>query len=620
MRKGKNLALFAMICAFLFMSLFMTAMADDHNSHSIVGDWFNKVFDVELTDGTMLLDTDETRAERERINDEILGGTTNVYSLYDRFGGDIAFVPYFGETRIETGIFDRFYNKIVTNDDDFGLSLADIKLFFEQSAVSNNVVYTGRMNILSSEEIDSGYKDPRVFAYSAVSTTGGDAALGNLMLGVSKAAVSVTSFVTGSGLFTLVSDVFEGVINLGLGALLEAVSAVVLPIIVLIFVIGLVRYAFQYLRGDQSLRTLLTTLLSGMLSLGIIFSFVAAPLALNVVFKNVVLLIDTVLDDAMMVNADEVVASCNTDNVREATLWRSAVFEPWCVGTFGDTYDHLYTQYAAYEGLPAGKTAMSQSDEDVISAWDDGTVKYNSVKITGDVTVPLGGVKEVKNWAALAWSCQSLYHIDATELDYVVLGNQSWPKAETCPSNEQIYVDNFRWLDAMLNISPEYRAPDSVRMNFSESELYAQSFVRAGGKSLFMALMLIPIFLLGLRKMMISVKLVGNGFTLLYQCVMNFISPDSYNIITAIKRIGAQLFDYLWWSISIFISIILYTNMVGKGIIASALFIIMIVYIMFTKPIRTSSQVRRAVNTVKRTAGNAKRWVQDRFKKAGSHS
>ena len=325
-------------CAKLFISAFLvtlclislstTANADDHSTHSIIGDFFNKVFDVRLTDGSSPIDTSEDREKRRAINDEIFDGTaTKTYSLYDRFGGDISFVPYLGETRIETGIFDRFYTKFMENDGEFKLGLEDIKMFFQQPAISNNVIYTGRPNILSTEEINSGFLDPRVFAYSGMNAVGGNASLGNMYLGFSKSVTAFVAFFSSNGLYKLLNDIFASVMDAGLASLIAALAAVLLPLFIVVAVVGLVKSAIHLVRGKMSGRKFALNLASGVISLGLVFSFVASPMALSGIMLDAVTVIDDVLDQSLQLNADEVILSSDLKNVREATLWKTAVFE-----------------------------------------------------------------------------------------------------------------------------------------------------------------------------------------------------------------------------------------------------------------------------------------------------
>lgn len=598
----------------------LTAHADEPSvdpSHSIVGDWFNKVFGILLTDGHLTFETGEDREFRIAVNNDIFdndNSTATKYSLYDRFGGDIKFVPYFGEVRIETGIFDRFYNKIVKNDGEFKLTLDDIKLFLQESSISNNVIYTNRPNIISQTEVEAGYRDPRVNAYKGVNPIGGEAALANLELGVSKFFVSLVAFMSGSGLFNTIDEIVRNAYDAGFVDVVDGLAKFILPLAIFVALVHLTSMTMKIIKGSDSIKHLLTYLLSVVISLGFVFLFCEQPAILNDMINTSVTFVDDMFDKGLSQTGDEVVQSDVTVNVRDAILWKTAVFQPWCYGQFGDKYENLYTTFADLSEYYDDRSAMEQSNDDVLEAWDGGQQRYNSVLYTGDPVIPIGNDEVIRNWAALSWSCQSIYHIDATELEYERYIPATWPKAEVTPSNNQIYVDNFRWLDAQLDISPEYRNVDDVRVNYTGSDEYEQWFVKGGAKSILMTLFMIPIMLLGFRKVVVSIKLIMNGVSLLCSSLMCFIIPDRYDPVAGIKRLLETFFDYVWWSVVIFITILLYSNMVGDAMIPNVIFLGVGIYLNMVKPIRTTAQFNRVLNRVKSVGNGVKRTA----KKAGS--
>ena len=70
--------LFTILSTIVMLSiiLYIQVFADNNSTHSIVGDYFNKVFNIKLSNGSMPLDTPKNLADRERINDDILAGTS----------------------------------------------------------------------------------------------------------------------------------------------------------------------------------------------------------------------------------------------------------------------------------------------------------------------------------------------------------------------------------------------------------------------------------------------------------------------------------------------------------------------------------------------------------------
>lgn len=610
---------------FLFSTLTITVKADDSSTRSIVGDWFNKVFSVELTNGDVLLETDESKNNRKELNDSIYNDSVNgSYSLYDRFGGQIQFIPYFGETKISTGLADRFYTKYVENDGEFSLTLDDIKKFFESPAISNNVIYENRANILSQEEIDGGNVDPRVSAYSAVSMTGGDASLGNLSLTIANAFVQVVAWLSSGGLFKTINDIWTKFCDAGFADFLQSIVLYFLPLCVAVFVFLMVKRAFKSIKGHYSFRKLMSDIIGSLISLGLVFSLMINPTAFSSIFESITTIIDNTLDSALQIDADEVIKSDKTENVRAATLWKNAVFEPWCKGMFdGYRYEELYTQFD--ENNKHVKMPQSNDDVQTTDTFNDGGKKYNSVNMTGDVQIKIGDSNKdiVRNWGALAWSCQSNYHIDSvenqdTEDNANAIQNsddKEWPKALTTPMNDKIYIDNFRWLDAKLNISPEYISTEETNANYSNSRSYKQNFIACGAESLWMALLLIPIGILSIRKLKCSLVLVASAVKLCYYSMANLVIPEKYDVLGNLKRTFRPLYDFFWWSMIIFVSIVLYSKFTGHGFMVDIVWIVLSIYLNKFKPIRTPNQLRNAINNVKSSAKRTFNSVSERINK-----
>lgn len=582
----------------IVICLNQTTSAVCASGESIVGDYFNKVFDVKLTNGKTLVETPEDAQEREQINNNINDGTETItYSLYDRFGGQIKFVPYFGETRISVGIADFFYSKYL-KDESFTLSKDEIMDLLNMVAISNNVVYDDRQDILSTEELESGFIDPRVYAYNAVSTNGGEAALGNSMLGVSNFFTTLTGWLSGGSLYNSINDIWAQIMNSGVQDIMQTIAAVVIPLAICVAIIVLVLKMFKIIKGEESGKKVFLNLLSMCVSLGVVFTLLANPTIVAATITKVVTLFDSVLDSTLIINSNEVVKSDSTKNVRIAMLWEQTVFEPWCQGMFGQEYSKLYTQY----DTNPDHIKMAQSKDDVINTWTDGSIKYNSAAITGDINVPIGLNITVKNWAALAWSTQSIYHIDAVNGELASANVETWPKAARTPMNDNIYIDSFRWIDAQLNISPEYHSADEVVQNFSASNNYKQSFVASGAHSLYLSLLLIPILILAIRKLICSVKIVSSGIELCYCSVLNFIMPDRYDILSNLKKVGKNIYDLFWWSIVIFLAISIYSSMINISLIGDFVWLLVGIYLIKFKPIRTSDQVRKITNGIKKGA------------------
>lgn len=138
----KLLLKFLLVALFAFAS--STVVSSDE-LRSIKGDWNNPVLGVKLNDGSNIMDSESDSKARRKRNSEIITGTANKkYSLYDLYGGNIRFVPYYGEVLIKTNLADKIYTAFISKDNDFKLTIDDIKVLFKNSETSNNIAYKDR--------------------------------------------------------------------------------------------------------------------------------------------------------------------------------------------------------------------------------------------------------------------------------------------------------------------------------------------------------------------------------------------------------------------------------------------------------------------------------------------
>ena len=580
------------ICLFIFIFLNVNFYTNASN-RSFIGDYFNKVFDIELTNGNDIFSDNELRL---KINNEIINNTEKTYSLYDRFGSQIKFIPYYGEKKIEANLFDKFYTSFVNNEIQFNLSWDYIKsiLLNKTKTLSNNIVYEGRNDILSNESILNGYYDPRVYQYSGVhANLGGKTYLSNLLLKIATSITIFVSWISGNGLFNLINELYVNICNLGISDLLQTLSKIFIPLCIIMFLLFLVSYFIKFLAGKNvTFKKLLAYLLSCLISLGLIYSTMTNPTLLSNATNSIIIFIDKIFDSGLNVNADEIVKSDILDNVRTATLWKTAIFEPWCNGMFQDDYEHLYTYFDEDEN----HIKMYQDNDDIMSESENNEIKFNSVNSTGDISIPLGNNQNVKNWAALAYSCQSIYHIDAINSNINI--NQ-WPNASTCFHNTNIYIDNFRWLDAKLNISPQYYSNVGTIMNYSNANSYKETFLKEGFNAFFLSIMLFPILILSLRRVRFIIIIVASSIRLWVYSLLNFFLNKDYNLISNLKKVFSPIYDYFWWTLVTYLTIIFYSTIVGKNFIFNLLYLLISIYFMKLKPIRHIREVQEKINNIK---------------------
>ena len=607
---------------------------------SIVGDFFYKVFEIELTDGSNFLESNSDRKYRERLNYKLYKDKVKndeVYSLYDRFGGDIRFIPYFGEIKITTGLLDHLYTELIVNGDDFELTIDQIKelLSNDNASISNNNVYEGRADVLKSKKVSNGYVDPRVYAFNDSYSTGGSANLGNLCLSFAKFNTNLVSWLASGKIFSMMNTLWTKIMNKGVKSVMRTIANIFLPLSLTCLIAVMFYRTFRVIKGnfEQSFRKMVQDALSMLLSLGLIYTLLANPLIFSDISEKAVTVVDDILDESLQEGQDEVVLSSNTKNTRAAYLWKIAILEPWCEGMFGTKYENLYTQFD--EDKKHKK--MKQSHDDVTGTWPDNEIKYNSKDITGDVTVKVGKDNYVRNWAALAWSCQSIYHFNSilevkTSTNNSSTNNNSlnkiekaqsayiWPVADLTPNNDQIYIDNFRWIDAKLNISPEYLTKDNIKMNYTNSELYEVSFISNGLRALYLSLLLIPIGVLSLRKLKYSFLIILAGIRLCYYSILNFVMYKNYSVVQNFKKLIRPIYDYFWWSLILFFAIILYGLLMNKSLLCDIVWLGMSVYLNKFRPIRTPEQLRKIAKKVKdkasQTGSNIKQGISNKISKA----
>lgn len=593
---------------FVFTTLHYGVMAKDEEgtkTKSIIGDYLNPVFSVNLTDGSSIFESKEQREKREELNNSILNGEADKqYSLYDRFGADIKFIPYFGETRIVLNLADEFYTSFFKKDLDLSINAETVKLLLKGSdVVSNNNVYEGRPTVLSSKEISNGLTDPRVSAYGLNVNTGGEAAVGNFLLSISNFIVGLTGMLSSAKLFTVATNVWNMFFTAEITkTLFSAMTDLLIPIGSIFIVVNLVIIAMKYIRGRSGFKNVIFYTINWVASAAIMFTLVSNPASFMQTANNLLTRFDESLDYTLQSTTNEVIVSDNVENLRQATLWYNIVFEPWCQGMFGNKYEYLYTTFSGKET----KYQMVQSNDDVDGDAFDG-IRYNSAKSTGDISVPIGGGAVIKNWAALAYSTQSKYHIDAVEGQQKEIPDV-WPKAKTTPLNDSIYVDSFRWLDAKLNISPQYYEPTKSNPNYANSFEYSQGFMKYGFRSLYLALLLFPILIMSIRKTIVITLGITAVVRLWYYSFMSFIKPDEYNILSNLKKTFSYVYWFFWYTLITFLAINIYNILISSNLlITETAWIIIGIYLIGLRPGNEKEYVKRTIAKIKQVVNIGKR-------------
>lgn len=495
----------------LFFAIPIKASAKGTSIRSWLADFLNPTFTIVLNDGDLLFKNTDKRKE---INNDInSGNATKEYSMYDRFGPNINFFTYLGEVKIQTNIIDKIYTVMINNG---SMGISDVMDIFKSDSHSvNNVVYDNRVDISNSNQ------DPRYVAWSNSTGLGGNTSVGNFYLTIGKFVNEIFSFVITGKLFDVFIDKIS-LINDDLQDTLKTIMKTLFTMVLIFVAVNLLRFLIKYLKGSMGSKAVFSKGMYGLLASLIILAFGAAPLKLLPIVQKIVDIKDSIFEYSMEQVIDNNVVN-NSEDPIEASLWYINVFNPWCQGMYGTTYDKMYTKYAIdTDGISEDNT-LPMSDDNILERFKD-EYRYSCKDTCGDVKIPLGNSKYERNWAALGWSIQSIYHIGAIK---GTNGSTTWPNAETTIKNNNIYIDDLRYIDAITNISEEYCKTGKTTGNIPSSgknapRAYGTSYMIKGGllsayRSIFLTL---PLFLFSIRAFLYLVNLSFAGLNLTFNSVM----------------------------------------------------------------------------------------------------
>lgn len=622
MKKAKKI--FLLFFSFAIFGIFVPGSTSKAATvFNFQSDYFQKVFSISLNDGGGLFGEDKDY--RLKLNTNILNekNEQKKVSLYDRFGGKLSFIPYFGEQKFDNGLIDKVYTQIKANGslDDINLTFDD--LFGTATSSENHIIYSTRPDIISNEEFNKrGYYDPRRAQYNSLSGTGGEATLGNFYLGISNTITQVVTYFSGPKIFNIAYDVAERVFNSKeFKSIVNSVKWL-LWLLVIGAAFSFFRSLVKFTKGQKSIYKIAGDFISYVLSLGLIYAFLNQPAILLSTTKTIITGIDNILVTSLKATNDsEVSNSDRNDDVITAMIWHKTVLDKWSEGMFGEKYDHMYTMYDETH-----KYKWIQSDDDISSAWSDGSVKYNSKEATGDIKVPLSDLEKdyVRNWAALAWSTQSKYHLNAVPTDKTsnfqskVENGVSFPVATLSPNNTNLYIDNFRWIDAKLNISYQYTEPGKYTGDMLKSYQYTQNFVQKGFESLWLSILLFPILLVLFKKLASLMVMLSTTVVIIYNALRNIASPDNEetHFLRNIKNLWTYTYYYIWWTFTVYIMFVMYLVMIDKGFISQILwiFLAMVIYIN-SKPIQQFPNIKRTLNEFKYQAKYRMKQAYNKIKR-----
>lgn len=569
---------------------------------SFVGEMKNPNFVVSLTDGGVL-DSKEKNKDRLNINNEILVGTDKTYSLYERFGPNISFVPYLGESSFDLTRFDYLYSAYQQGKMD-KIELDKLSLDTISSTYLGTKTYENRPPVLNEELIrSSGMKDTRVNVMNKDFSIASSAVFGNMMLGISKYIFRLTTVLMGNEFLEYVFNTVEELETTDFWD-----SAIVIPLMAVI-TLGMIFAMFSFAKhvkawvnGKESFagwgKSPIYRLIEIVACLAICLTLLNTPNMFNKPLKTITFGISNLFDEFItqtaksdIVNGSE---SISTSPKMEQALWEKAIFNPWVKGTFGKNqetgewydYEHLYTQFAT--DLDSNQGKLSQDYNEYLKSEDDKLV-YDSANATGDVKVSVGG-KDIRNWAAFVWSTQSIYHLDTTtelevdaeaeteedleELEKIV----SWPYATRTYKNKNIYLDNYRWADALLNVGYGYDKDGNKIINYQQSRPYKPYFKSMGKEALMNSLILLFMMPILVQRIYYFAMISILTITMIFYAVYGLFKENE--VFKFWPQFVDNLKHYFLATAKLYVLTIFYINLIGKGLIYTLLFIFMSVLLL----------------------------------------
>lgn len=522
---------------------------------------------------------------------------TDTFSLFELFGEDLHWYRYFGETTHTPKLLDHIWSAVDQDKTDQLLNHPIATIQYEASNYLSCQVYPGRPEVLSVADLDNGDVDPRVSALTFGMFNGYDYVLGDFNMTISKYIVSMVSFLAGPDLLNDVVEVLEKIEESDNWKYIKVVVMVAVGFAMVGFILSIVKKAFHYAKGTGAARDVITRFVVGFLALGLIFAGCANPAILNGTIKNGIGVIDTMFNSALAkaIENDEVIAVVDEDKATHAALWKTAIFNAWCRGQFsGMEYKELYTQFSTLE---SGQSKMPQSHDKLDYTDMSGDPIFDSATLTGDVGVPVGGGKTIKNWAAYLYSCGTKYHIDST-LDKDGAANIDTTKAYYFPhsslvttaNDPSLEADVFRIVDAQYNISPQYFVSGSeINSYINANEKLKTHYIRESTKMLVNSGLLIFLVPVIYQKMFNFILLMITIFKMIWFSLMELVKPDS-GLGEFWSTLKKHFFGYFVASMKLCLLVSLYYMFVDKGFVMGLIYCILCLVIL-------SFNLREMMNT-----------------------
>lgn len=538
------------------------------------------------------------------------GNTSQEYCLFELFGENLHWYRYLGEQTYSPNLADHIWSAWYENRLK-KLGIVETVTYSGTNYIST-LVYKDRPRVLSQGEMDNGYLDPRAKVGLPI-LTGYVYEAGEINMTFAKYIVALISLLIGNQIpakFTVMltefetSDSWQTVIIL---------VKIVLAFAMIAFIFSMVKKVANYATGKGgSPKDIIERFVIGVFAIGFLFVSLYNPSQLNALMYQATTAVDNIFNYALNESCenDEVIHCDDVNMQTHAYLWKTAIFQPWCRGQFsGLNYNECYTNYAT---LTDGQKAMPQSNQEVNPADTSGNPFFNSTKYTGDVVVPIGGGKVIRNWAAFLMSCGSKYHIDytlkdKTEASEVNLDSPVFFPLDstlTAAYDSTLTADTYRVIDAQFDVSPQLYADGSIVNNYTGAKAPNYYYFQESYVMLFNALMLFMM----LPSIWGKIKSFFTLVLTLIQLIW-FTIAEIFKEQTGFKPFGSKLansaINYILYSLKIVVMVTLYGLLVDKGFVLSFVYIIACLTIQSFK----ITTVRETWDKTKHNVARAKHWV-----------
>lgn len=511
-----------------------------------------------------------------KINDDIYNNkSTQQHSLYDRFGPNVHYTYYKGEAAYMDGVADKLYTQVIKQAKQINIIDLIKDVFDKTQPDYSTTYYEGRLPVLTDARLKSGAKDTRASSYQCFTTNGYTVGVANQQLDLANFIIRIINFFLSginntinklAGDVTKEVDQNSPIYKYGISPFNLLILSI-LPIAMAITVFRIVGYIYKYLKeGSGGLRNIIWSSVIVFLASAILMTGTALP-SFFMRFANIGLSVanDTIASSLNQTegNKDNVCHSDDMSNIASCTLWRNSIFNNWVNAYFNGGYDKAYTQYSNVDA------------NDKLPQDNDDTSKhsgYNSAKITGDISVPLGKGVEEKNWAALLYSTQSIDHMPALVTDREKnkdkIGNiDLYNKygAEKMPRNANEYTDEYRIIDASMNIGSRYKNGNAVGKSYPHSRAIRQKIDTASSDTLIIVMFLLPLGFIIIRRVLYYIRSLFYGIILIWNSFLTIMDPMGGYITSSAKKWGKDILSYIIETVKIGLLLTIYSTGMGSG-------------------------------------------------------